>query len=75
MIDVKAAELRQNQKIYLDKASDGEVINVKRPGGRDVVIISRGEYEELQHKIRMLSYAGKMAEFFKANGFPGDNHK
>ena len=70
MVDVKAAELRRNQKVYLDKASDGEIINVKRPGGRDVVIISRSEYDELQRKIRMLSYAGKMAEFFKENGFP-----
>ncbi len=72
MIEIKAAELRQNQKEYLNRASDGEIIKVERPGGRNVMIIGQKEYDELQRKLRLSVYAGKMAEFFRENGLPDE---
>lgn len=73
MINVKAADLRKNQKEYLDKAYDGETVLVERPQGRNVVMISEKEYNELHSKIRAFAYASKLAEFFKKNGFPEEN--
>ena len=60
MVVTKAADLRKNQKEYLDKAYNGNPVIISRPQNKNVVIISEGEYNRLQAHLRIFNYAAKL---------------
>jgi len=48
MTIVKSANIRENFKSYCDIAATGEPVFISRAKGKDVVMISRKEYERYQ---------------------------
>jgi len=52
----KPAELRQNQKEYLQKAYEGEVVLVVRPRNENVVILNNALYSRIMQERRIMAY-------------------
>ncbi len=60
MLVTRAADLRKNQKEYLDKAYNGNTVIISRPQNKNVVIISEAEYNKMQLHLRIFNYATKL---------------
>lgn len=53
MLAVNYSTIRENLKSYCDKVTDdNETVIVTRKNGKNVVIISLAEWNELQHALR-----------------------
>lgn len=49
MTAIPVTELKQNFKLYADKASEGEEIVIQRPSNKNnLVLLDQNEYEKLQ---------------------------
>lgn len=61
MLAVNYSTIRENLKSYCDKVTDdNETVIVTRKNGKNVVIISLAEWNELQHALRNAEYLGRL---------------
>ena len=60
MTAVAVTELKNNFKLYAGKASEGEIVLVKRPKDEpDIIMMSENEYESMK---RIMVYYSKLTE-------------
>lgn len=57
MIKAKSMDIRDNFKSWCSKVSEGEVIQISRPGNSYVYLISEETYEKYTAKRRVLAYS------------------
>lgn len=62
MVIAKQMEIRSDIKKFFDLAYNGEIIVVPRKQSKNVVIISEEEYNRLNSKARMISYASEIMD-------------
>ncbi len=55
MLAANPSEIRRNLKDFMDKVvDDNEALIITRPGGRDVVMLSKEEYDNIIENIHVL---------------------
>lgn len=55
MVITTLTEFRQNMKSYFEKAFEmGQPLFISRPKGRDMVLMSKTEYESMQETFHLL---------------------
>jgi antitoxin YefM len=55
MLAANPSEIRRNLKDFMDKVvDDNEALIITRPGGRDVVMLSKDEYDNIIENIHVL---------------------
>ncbi|HSW58208.1 MAG TPA: type II toxin-antitoxin system Phd/YefM family antitoxin [Dehalococcoidales bacterium] len=55
MLAANPSDIRKNLKDYMDKVvDDNEPLIITRPGGRDVVMLSKEEYDNIIENIHVL---------------------
>jgi antitoxin YefM len=55
MLAANPSEVRRNLKDFMDKVvDDNEPLIITRPGGRDVVMLSKEEYDNIIENIHVL---------------------
>ena len=55
MLAANPSDVRRNMKDFMDKVVDeNEALIITRPGGRDVVMLSKGEYDNIMENIHVL---------------------
>ena len=55
MIAVNPSDIRRNLKNFMDRVvDDNEALIITRPGGRDVVMLSKEEYDNIIENILVL---------------------
>jgi antitoxin YefM len=55
MLAANPSEIRRNLKNYMDKViDDNEALIITRPGGRDVVMLAKEEYDNIIENIHVL---------------------
>jgi antitoxin YefM len=55
MLAANPSDVRRNMKDFMDKVVDeNEALIITRPGGRDVVMLSKGEYDNMIENIHVL---------------------
>jgi antitoxin YefM len=55
MLAANPSEVRRNLKNFMDKVvDDNEALIITRPGGRDVVMLSKEEYDNIIENIHVL---------------------
>lgn len=57
MIVAKSMDVRDNFKSWCGQVSDGEVVQIARPGNNYVYLISQATYEKLTRERRIAAYA------------------
>lgn len=60
MTIAKASEFRSNQKVYLEKAFNGETVIISRPRNENVVLVNEKQLHEMRCALRMMSYLQKL---------------
>ena len=55
MLAANPTDVRRNLKAFMDKVvDDNEALIITRPGGRDVVMLSKEEYDNIIENIHVL---------------------
>jgi antitoxin YefM len=55
MLAANPSDIRRNLKDFMDKVvDDNEPLIITRPGGRDVVMLSKDEYDNIIENIQVL---------------------
>jgi antitoxin YefM len=55
MFAANPSDVRKNMKYFMDKVVDeNEALIITRPGGRDVVMLSKSEYDNIIENIHVL---------------------
>ncbi len=66
MITANLSEFRQNVKIYFDKVWDSyDMLLVKRPDNKDVVVLSLEEYNSMCETMHLLRYEANREHLLK----------
>ena len=55
MLAANPSEIRRNLKDFMDKVvDDNEALIITRPGGSDVVMLSKEEYDDVLESVHLL---------------------